>query len=137
MTPPNGVAAEAVSPAVARARVRGTTSMRSEAWRRFRKHRLASVGAAILVVMVIAVVAGPFVYRVPIDEIDFKAKLKAPSWAHPLGTDDLGQDLLARMLYGGRTSPPGGGVAVLTASPPRARVGAPAGQRGAARDPGL
>src|SRR5258707_6475089 len=104
MTPPNGVASEAVSPAVARARVRGTTSMRSEAWRRFRKHRLASVGAAILVVMVIAVVAGPFVYRVPIDEIDFKAKLKAPSWAHPLGTDDLGQDLLARMLYGGRIS---------------------------------
>src|SRR5229473_3083598 len=45
MTPPNGVASEAVSPAVARARVRGTTSMRSEAWRRFRKHRLASIGA--------------------------------------------------------------------------------------------
>jgi peptide/nickel transport system permease protein len=83
---------------------RPSSSLRAEAWRRFRRHRLALFGGAVLMVMVIAVLAGPFVYRVPIDEIDFKAKLKGPSWAHPLGTDDLGQDLLARMLYGGRIS---------------------------------
>jgi peptide/nickel transport system permease protein len=134
MTPPNGVASEAVSPTVARAPVRGTQSMRSEAWRRFRKHRLASVGAAILVVMVIAVVAGPFVYRVPIDEIDFKAKLKAPSWAHPLGTDDLGQDLLARMLYGGRISLAVGVVAMLIAITAGTMIGAIAGQMGGSVD---
>ena len=40
----------------------------------------------------------------PIDEIDFTARLKPPSWRHPFGTDDLGQDLLARMLYGGQIS---------------------------------
>ena len=40
----------------------------------------------------------------PINEIDFTARLKGPSFAHPFGTDDLGQDLLARMLYGGRIS---------------------------------
>jgi peptide/nickel transport system permease protein len=134
MTPPNGVASEAVSPTVARARVRGAQSMRSEAWRRFRKHRLASVGAAILVVMVIAVVAGPFIYRVPIDEIDFKAKLKAPSWAHPLGTDDLGQDLLARMLYGGRISLAVGVVAMLIAITAGTMIGAIAGQLGGSVD---
>ena len=134
MTPPNGVASEAVSPTVARAHVRGTQSMRSEAWRRFRKHRLASVGAAILVVMVIAVVAGPFIYRVPIDEIDFKAKLKAPSWAHPLGTDDLGQDLLARMLYGGRISLAVGVVAMLIAIAAGTMIGAIAGQLGGTVD---
>jgi len=134
MTPPNGVASEAVSPTVARAHVRGTQSMRSEAWRRFRKHRLASVGAAILVVMVIAVVAGPFIYRVPIDEIDFKAKLKAPSWAHPLGTDDLGQDLLARMLYGGRISLAVGVVAMLIAITAGTMIGAMAGQLGGTVD---
>jgi peptide/nickel transport system permease protein len=134
MTPPNGVASEAVSPTVARAHVRGTQSMRSEAWRRFRKHRLASVGAAILVVMVIAVVAGPFIYRVPIDEIDFKAKLKAPSWAHPLGTDDLGQDLLARMLYGGRISLAVGVVAMLIAITAGTMIGAIAGQLGGSVD---
>src|ERR1700737_1145008 len=104
MTPPNGVASEAVPPPAPPARARGPESMGGGARRRFRKHRLASFGAAILLAMVVAVIAGPFVYRVPIDEIDFKAKLKAPTVAHPLGTDDLGQDLLARMLYGGRIS---------------------------------
>ena len=53
--------------------------------------------------------------RVPIDEIDFKAKPQGPSWAHPLGTDDLGQDLLARMLYGGRISLAVGVAAMLIA----------------------
>ena len=47
---------------------------------------------------------GPLIWRVPINEIDFTARLAAPSWEHPFGTDDLGQDLLARMLYGGRIS---------------------------------
>jgi len=39
----------------------------------------------------------------PADQRDrFTARLSPPSWEHPFGTDDLGQDLLARMLYGGR-----------------------------------
>ena len=54
--------------------------------------------------MILAVAFGSLLWRVPINEIDFTARLSAPSWAHPLGTDDLGQDLLARMLYGGRIS---------------------------------
>ena len=80
------------------------TSLRGEAWKRFRRHRLALVGAVVLSLIVLAVLIGPLVWTVPIDEIDFKSKLQGPSWAHPLGTDDLGQDLLARMLYGGRIS---------------------------------
>jgi len=111
--------------------------MRSEAWRRFRKHRLASVGATILAVMVIAVVAGPFVYRVPIDEIDFRAKLKAPTWGHPLGTDDLGQDVLARMLYGGRISLAVGVAAMLIAITAGTMIGATAGQLGGSIDHAL
>jgi peptide/nickel transport system permease protein len=75
-----------------------------EAWRRFRRHRLAVASAVVLLLIVVAIVLGPFVWRVPINEIDFTAKLQPPSWAHPLGTDDLGQDVLARMLYGGRIS---------------------------------
>src|SRR5499433_3612793 len=100
----NATATEVVldrAPALTR---RPPESLAAEAWRRFRKHRLAAFGAAILAVMVFAVLAGPLIYRVPINEIDFKAKLKGPSWAHPMGTDDLGQDILARMLYGGRIS---------------------------------
>jgi peptide/nickel transport system permease protein len=54
--------------------------------------------------IILAVIFGPLIWRVPINEIDFTARLARPSFRHPLGTDDLGQDLLARMLYGGRIS---------------------------------
>jgi len=86
-----------------------------EAWRRFRRHRLALAGALILGLMTLAVVFGPWLWPVPINEIDFTARLQGPSWRHPLGTDDLGQDLLARMLYGGRISLAVGLVAMLIA----------------------
>src|SRR5271156_3966542 len=74
----------------------------TEAWRRFRRHRLAVASAVILLAMILAVCLGPLLWRVQINDIDFSAQLQTPSWAHPMGTDDLGQDLLARMLYGGR-----------------------------------
>jgi peptide/nickel transport system permease protein len=76
----------------------------NEAWRRFRRHRLAVASGVILFAMILAVLFGPLLWGVQINEIDFTAQLQGPSWAHPLGTDDLGQDLLARMLYGGRIS---------------------------------
>jgi peptide/nickel transport system permease protein len=75
-----------------------------DAWRRFCRHRLAFVSLIMLSATVIAVLLGPFVWTVPINDIDFAARLEGPSAAHPLGTDDLGQDLLARLLYGGRIS---------------------------------
>jgi len=75
-----------------------------EAWRRFLRHRLAAVSAVILLLLALAILIGPFIWRVPINDIDFTARLSGPSWQHPFGTDDLGQDLLARMLYGGRIS---------------------------------
>jgi peptide/nickel transport system permease protein len=94
---------------IARGVVRPATRSRhvtpwTEAWRRFRRHRLAVVGAVVFAGMLLAVALGPLIWRVQINDIDFSAQLQAPSWAHPLGTDDLGQDLLARMLYGGRIS---------------------------------
>ena len=75
-----------------------------DAWRRFRRHRLAVASTVILLVMTLAVAFGPVLWPVEINDIDFTARLEPPSLAHPLGTDDLGQDLLARMLYGGRIS---------------------------------
>lgn len=94
------VAAAVPEAAVAR---RGVSPGR-DAWRRFRRHRLAVASAAILSLIVLAVTFGPLLWRVPINDIDFTATLAGPSWQHPFGTDDLGQDLLARMLYGGRIS---------------------------------
>ena len=75
-----------------------------EAWRRFRRHPLALASTVVLTLMILAIALGPFVWKVAINDIDFAARMETPSWGHPLGTDDLGQDLLARMLYGGRIS---------------------------------
>ena len=76
----------------------------AEAWRRFKRHKMAVLSLVVLLMMVAAVVLGPLVWTLAVNDIDFTARLKGPSWRHPLGTDDLGQDLLARMLYGGRIS---------------------------------
>src|SRR5215472_12702500 len=84
------------------AALRRPAARRREAWRRFRRHRLAMASLVILTAMVLTVALGPMVWPVAINDIDFSAMLQGPSWQHPLGTDDLGQDLLARMLYGGR-----------------------------------
>ena len=112
-------------------------SLWRDAARRFRRHRLAMFGSIVLAGMVLAVVAGPFVYRVPIDEIDFRAKLKGPSGLHPFGTDDLGQDILARMLYGGRISLAVGVVAMLIGITVGTSLGAVAGQLGGIVDNAL
>ena len=125
---------EAVIARVGLGRARGAGGLWTETWRRFRRHHLAIFGAGVLAVMVVAVLLGPFVYHVPIDAIDFKAKLKTPSWAHPLGTDDLGQDLLARMLYGGRISLAVGVAAMLIGISVGTAVGAAAGQMPGAMD---
>jgi peptide/nickel transport system permease protein len=98
-----------------------------ETWRRFRRHRLAAASTAILTAMLLAVAFGPLLWQVPINDIDFSAHLEGPSWGHPFGTDDLGQDLLARMLYGGRISLAVGLAAMLVAIMVGTAVGAIAG----------
>jgi peptide/nickel transport system permease protein len=108
-----------------------------EAWRRFRKHRLAVASAAVLVVLALAVLVGPLVWTLPIDEIDFTARLQGPSWEHPLGTDDLGQDLLARILYGGRISLAVGFAAMAVAVVVGVVIGAVAGMAGPRVDAAL
>jgi peptide/nickel transport system permease protein len=86
-----------------------------DVWRRYCRHRLAMVGSVVMLILSLATLSGPVVYPVPIDDIDFAVKLTGPSRAHPFGTDDLGQDLLARILYGGRISMAVGLVAMLIA----------------------
>jgi peptide/nickel transport system permease protein len=98
-----------------------------EAWRRFRRHRLAVAGAVVLGLMALLVIFGPWLWRVPINEIDFTARLAGPSPTHPFGTDDLGQDLFARMLYGGRISLAVGLASMVVAISVGVIVGAIAG----------
>ena len=91
-----------------------STSPWAEAWRRFKRHRLALASLWLLALLSLVVLLGPLVYQVGINDIDFTARMKGPSGAHPLGTDDLGRDLLARMLYGGRISLAVGFAAMFT-----------------------
>jgi len=98
-----------------------------ETWRRFRRHVLAVTGAIVLLILVSGVLLGPYVWPVAINDIDFTAKLQGPSLAHPLGTDDLGQDLLARMMYGGRISLAVGFAAMLVALTVGVLIGSVAG----------
>ena len=81
----------------------------------------------ILALLALAILAGPLIWRVPINEIDFTARLSPPSFDHPFGTDDLGQDLLARMLYGGRISLAVGFAAMAVALVAGTIIGAIAG----------
>jgi peptide/nickel transport system permease protein len=102
-------------------------SPRIETWRRYCQHRLAVASTVILGLMLLAVAIGPLLWQVPINDIDFSAHLEGPSWSHPFGTDDLGQDLLARMLYGGRISLSVGLAAMLVAIVAGTTIGAIAG----------
>jgi len=133
---PASLSAEAVLQPPPAAR-RPIVSPRVEAWRRFRKHRLAVVSLVILLVMVLSIALGPSLWRVPIDDIDFGAQLSRPSLAHPFGTDDLGQDLMARMIHGGRISLAVGIAAMVVAVFVGVLIGAIAGTASGKVDAGL
>src|SRR4029453_17174915 len=120
------LASASVSPLAPVSRAK-PVSLAQDIWRRFKRHRLALVGALILMVIVLGVAIGPWLWSVPINAIDFNARLSPPSWRHPFGTDDLGQDLLARLLYGGRISIAVGLAAMLIAVIVGTIVGAIAG----------
>jgi peptide/nickel transport system permease protein len=74
-------------------------------WRRFRRHRMALVGVAILLFLVIYTVAGSFFYAETYANFtETGNRLQAPSAEHPFGTDTIGRDILARTIYGGQIS---------------------------------
>jgi len=76
-------------------------------WRRFRRHHLAVASGVALVALAVLAIAAPVVegmLGVEQDAVDLLGRFSAPSAAHPLGTDELGRDVLVRLLYGGRVS---------------------------------
>jgi peptide/nickel transport system permease protein len=85
---------------------------RSRVWRRFRRHRLALIGSSILVILVLAAVFAPVISPYDPNKPSFREPLLEPSPAHWMGTDDLGRDLLSRLIYGSRVSLSVGLVAV-------------------------
>ncbi|MEN9628879.1 MAG: hypothetical protein RJA10_2106 [Pseudomonadota bacterium] len=110
--------------------VKPSLSPTADAWKRFKRHRLAFWSLWILGLLALAVLFGPLIYKVGINDIDFKARLAGPSASHLMGTDDLGRDLMARMLYGGRISLAVGLAAMLMAITVGVVIGAIAGISG-------
>ncbi len=131
------LASATAKPATAAPAQRRGYSPGRDAWRRFKRHRLAYASLFILLFLILAVIVGPYIWPVPINDIDFKARLADPSFSHPFGTDDLGQDLLARMLYGGRISLAVGLSAMLVAIAFGLLIGAIAGMSRGPVDAGL
>ena len=95
---------------------------------------MAMLGAIVLTLIALAVLLGPIVYKTPFDTIDFAKSTMGPSWQHPFGTNDLGQDQLARVLSGGRISLAVGVSAMVVAITLGTTIGAVAGFFGGIAD---
>ena len=75
-----------------------------DVWNEFKNHKGVLAGAIIFALIVILVLLGPFVWPYEANGINIRIRNQGPSLAHPLGTDQLGRDTLARIMAGGRTS---------------------------------
>src|SRR5512135_2311078 len=75
-----------------------------DALRRLCRNRVAMLGLAILMVFALASLVAPWVAPYPYDKTDLPYGAKSPTWSHLLGTDELGRDVLTRVLYGARIS---------------------------------
>lgn len=93
----------------------------ADVWAQFRKHNGAMAALVMLVALAVFCLIGPLVWRIDPNFIEsntakmFKMRNLGPSLAHPMGTDQLGRDMLARMMFGGRISLAVGTVAMLVA----------------------
>src|SRR4051794_29657142 len=80
------------------------SSLLRDALLRLQKNRAAVVSAVLLVAMIVACVLVPELSRHRYDRADLNLGPTPPSWAHWMGTDYHGRDLLARVFFGGRVS---------------------------------
>lgn len=75
-----------------------------DVWERFCSNKRALVGLILLSVILAAALIGPLVSPYPYDGMDTSVSNNGPSWLHWMGTDQMGRDLLTRVLYGARIS---------------------------------
>ncbi len=116
--------------------VKGASLWR-DAWKRLLKNKLAVFGLAVMIIMIVAVTVGPAIIRwttgytydfIPPDGDLIKSF--PPSLQHPMGTDDSGRDILARVLQGGRISLMVGVISTLVSLMVGVSYGATAGYLG-------
>ncbi|PZR01043.1 MAG: peptide ABC transporter [Cereibacter sphaeroides] len=90
-----------------------------DVWDQFRHHKGAMMGLIVLILLVAFVVIGPLIWTIDPKYVNPDAakmilsRNKPPTWEHPLGTDQLGRDMLARMMSGGKVSLAVGTVAMV------------------------
>lgn len=86
-------------------------------WNRLKKNKLAVSGMFLLIFMVLSAIVGPWIIKAVMgytsESMDFLQAMEGPSGTHWLGTDQLGRDILCRVLYAGRISLTVGIVAVM------------------------
>ncbi|WP_460274599.1 ABC transporter permease [Celeribacter sp. ULVN23_4] len=75
-----------------------------DVWDQFKTHKGAMAGLVFFIFIILAVYLGPFIWTIDPTYIDIRARNSGPSLAHPFGADQLGRDILARMLTGGQVS---------------------------------
>ena len=97
------------------------------------RNPIGIVGAAIVVLTVLTAALGPLLWRVPYSAQHYR-RLQPPSLATPMGTDELGRDLLARVIHGAQVSLQVGAVAVLIALTIGLTLGLVAGYYGGTLD---
>ncbi|HEY9863435.1 MAG TPA: ABC transporter permease [Candidatus Obscuribacterales bacterium] len=93
-----------IKPSETTPKTRQPRSLIQTAWRQFKRDKIALLGLIVLGLMILAVMIGPWIYGISPTEIDFINSLSPPTGKHLFGTNDLGQDQLARLLIGGRVS---------------------------------
>ena len=79
-------------------------SLWQDAWQRLKRNPLAMFGLVVLLVVGIACLLAPWLTPYGYEEQNLALGASSPSWQHWMGTDNLGRDLLTRVLYGGRVS---------------------------------
>ncbi len=115
--------------------VKKPRSLWTDAWRAYRRHRLAMFGTAVLLFFIVAVTIGPLLRPTDLASVgDFANAFQAPSLEHPMGTDPLGRDLLSLSLIGGRVSIAVGIAAMLVAIFLGTAIGSIAGYFGGRMD---
>ena len=100
------------------------------AWRRLKRRKGAMAGLCVILLVVLLAVFAPLVSPYDPTQQSWSAVRKPPSWAHPFGTDEVGRDLLARVIYGARASLVAGVTSVAIAIGIGVPVGLLAGYAG-------
>ena len=118
---PEGLAAAGELPPGSR--MLGWSAGLGRSWRRAARRPPAVVGAAIVLMFSALAIGAPWISTADPLRTDWRQVRKAPTWAHPFGTDDLGRDTFSRVVWGTRVSMQAGVFSILLAI----AIGVPAG----------